>query len=80
MRLLLSTACKVTDRWFPPHFSLFSTSGIEEWSAEVSCSIVSQPLWPACWIDTPDRLSSSVSRAVQDAWDVFWDELGGCIS
>ena len=28
------------------------------------------------WIDTPDRSASSVSRAVQDAWDVFWDELG----
>ena len=35
----------------------------------------SQPLWPACWIDTPDR-SSSVSRAVQDAWDVKRDERG----
>ena len=30
----------------------------------------------ACWIDTPDRSSSSVSRAVQDAWDVYRDELG----
>ena len=62
-----STACRVTDRWFPPHFSFFS---------EVSCSIVSQPLWPACWIDTPDRSASSASRAVQDAWDVYRDELG----
>ena len=71
-----STACRVTDRWFPPHFSLFSTFGIDGWSAEVSCPIVSQPLWPACWIDTPDWSSSSVSRAVQDAWGVYRDELG----
>ena len=55
---------------------MFSTFGIGGWSAEVSCPIVSQPLWPACWIDTPDRSASSVSRAVQDAWDVYMDELG----
>ena len=69
--LAASTACEVTDRLFPPHFSLFSIFGIDGWSAEVSCSMVSQPLWPACWIDTLDRSSSSVSRAVQDVWDVY---------
>ena len=37
--------------------------------ADVACPVACQPVWPACWIDTPDR---SVSRAVQDAWD----ELG----
>ena len=31
--LAASTACRVTDRWFPPHFSLFSAFGIEVWSA-----------------------------------------------
>ena len=46
-----STACMVTDRWFPPHFSLFASLGINGWSAEVSCPVVSQSLWPACWID-----------------------------
>ena len=30
----------------------------------------------ACWLDTPDRFSSSSSRVVQDVWDVFRDELG----
>ena len=73
--LAASTVCKVTGWWFPLHFSVFASFGIDGWSAEVSCPIVSQPLWPACWIDTPDRSSSSVSRAVQDAWDVYRDEL-----
>ena len=74
--LAASTVCKVTDGWFPPHFSLFASFCIDGWSAEVSCPIVSQPLWLAFSIDTPDRSSSSVSRAVQDAWDVYRDELG----
>ena len=65
-----STACMVTDLCFSPHFCLFATFGINGWSADVSCPIVSQPLCPACWIDTLDRSSSSASHAVQDAWDV----------
>ena len=73
--LAASTVCKVTDGWFPPHFSVFASFGIDGWLAEVSCPIVSQPLWPACWIDTPDRSSSSVARVVQDVWDVHGDEL-----
>ena len=68
--LTASTACRVTDRWFSPHFS------VSRWTAEVSCPVPSQPVWPACWIDTRDRSSSSSTRAVQDAWDIFWEELG----
>ena len=49
---------------------------IDRWSAEVSCPVPSQPVWPACLIDTPDRSSSSSSRAVQDAWDIYREELG----
>ena len=30
----------------------------------------------ACWLDTPDRSSSSSTRVVQDVWDVYRDELG----
>ena len=32
--------------------------------------------WPACWVNTPDRSSSSSSRAVQDVWDIYRDVLG----
>ena len=44
--------------------------------ADVTCPVVCQPLWPACSLDTPDRSSSSSTRAVQDVWDVYGDELG----
>ena len=43
--------------------------------ADVACPIVRQLLWPACWLDTPDRSSSSSTRVVQDVWDVYRDEL-----
>ena len=33
-------------------------------------------IWPACWLDTPDRSSSSSTRIVQDVWDIYRDELG----
>ena len=44
--------------------------------ADVACPIACQPIWPACWLDTPDRSSSSSSRIVRDVWDVYRDVLG----
>ena len=44
--------------------------------ADVACRVVCQPVWPACWLDTPDKSYSSATRIVQDVWDVFWDGLG----
>ena len=35
-----------------------------------------QPVWPACWLGTPDRSSSSAVRVVQDVWNVYGDEFG----
>ena len=64
--LAASTACRVTDRWFTPHISVLAEFGIRQWTAEVSTLSVSQPLWPAWWVDTPDRSSSSNSQVVQD--------------
>ena len=74
--LAASQACYVTDRWFTPHFSVLARFRIDAWMADVACPIVCQPIWPACWLDTPDRSSSSSTRVVQDVWDVYRDELG----
>ena len=75
--LAASTACKVTDRWFTPHFSVFASCRIDAWTAEKDCPEVCQPVWPACWLDTPGRSSSFDARAVLDIWDVYREELGG---
>ena len=48
--LAASTACKVTDRWFTPRFSVFASFCITRWTAEVACPVGTQPVWPACWI------------------------------
>ena len=74
--LAASRACYVTDRWFTPHFSVFVSFRIGAWMADVACPVVCQPIWPACWLDTPDRSSSSSTRAVQDVWDIYREELG----
>ena len=68
--LAASVACFVTDRWFTPHFSVVARFCIDASMADVACPIVCQPIWPACWLDTPGRSSSSATRAVQDVWDV----------
>ena len=74
--LAASQACDVTDRWFTPHFSVFARFRIGAWMADVACPVACQPLWPACWLDTPDRSSSSSSRIVQDVWDIHRNVLG----
>ena len=75
--LAASDACFVTDRWFTPHFSVIARCCIDAWMADIACPVVCQPVWPACWLDIPDRSSSSSTRVVQDVWDVYRDELGG---
>ena len=55
---------------------LLLASVFDAWMADVACPIVYQLVWPACWLDTPDRSSSSATRAVQYVWDVYRDELG----
>ena len=74
--LAASQTCFVTDRWFTPHFSVLARFRIGAWMADVDCPVACQPLWPACWLDTPDRSSSSSSRIVQDVWDIYRDVLG----
>ena len=74
--LAASQACYVTDRWFTPHFSVLARFRIGAWMANVACPVVCQLVWPACWLDTTDKSSSSATRVVQDVWDVFGDVLG----
>ena len=74
--LAASQACYGTERWFTPHFSVLARFRIDAWMADVYCPVACQPLWPACWLDTLDRSSSSSSRLVQDVWDVCRDVLG----
>ena len=71
-----SDACFVTDRSFTPHFSVFARFSIDAWMADVACPIVCQPIWPACWLNTPDRTSPPATRAVQDVRDAHRDGLG----
>ena len=59
--LAASQACYVTDRWFTPHFSVLARFRIGAWMADVACPIACQPIWPACWLDIPDKSSSSSS-------------------
>ena len=71
-----SHTCYVTDGWFTPHFSALARFRIGAWMGDVACPVVCQPVWLACWLNTPDRSSSSSTRVVQDVWDVYKDELG----
>ena len=74
--LAASTACRVTERWFTPQFSVLAEFGIRQWTAEVSGPSVTQPLWPACWVDTLDRSSLSESEIVHDSGNIYRKELG----
>ena len=74
--LAASQACYVTDRWFTLHFSLLARFRIGAWIADVACPVACQPICLACWLDTPDRSSSSSTRVVQDVWDIYREELG----
>ena len=74
--LAASHACYVTDRWLSPHFSVVASFRISAWMADIACPVACQPIWPACWLETPGRSSSSSTRVVQDVWDVYRDELG----
>ena len=74
--LAASQACYVSDRWFTPHFSVLARFRIDAWMADVACPVVCQPVWPACWLDTLDRSSSSSTRVVQEVWDIYRDVLG----
>ena len=75
--LAASDACFVTDRWFTPPFPVLACFRIDAWMADVACPVICQPIWPACWLDTPDRSYSSAARVVQDVGPIRSRRLGG---
>ena len=75
--LAAATACSVLpDRWFTPHFAVYAEFALSAWDATVDRARVYSPLWPACWLDCPDRSRRSPSHAVQNIWDVYIQEVG----
>ena len=72
-----TTACRVLpDRWFIPHFAVNTEFSLSAWDATVDRARVFSPLWPACWLESPDRSRRSPSHAVQGIWDVYIQEVG----
>ena len=68
---LAASACYVSpDRWFIPHFSVCAEFSLSSWDATVDRARTHSPLWPACWLQFPDRSRSSTSQEVRDIWDV----------
>ena len=75
--LAAATACSVfPDRWFTPHFAVCAEFSLSAWDATVERARIHSPLWPACWLNCPDRSRSSQSHEVRDIWDVYIREVG----
>ena len=66
--LAASTSCRVTDWWFAPLFSVYAEFAIRKWTAQVPGPEPTQPIWPACWIDTPDRVVQYVRMFLGRSW------------
>ena len=75
--LAAASACSVLpDRWFAPHFAVCAEFALSAWDAIVDRARTHSPLWPACWLECPDRSRSSQSHEVQHIWDVYIREVG----
>ena len=74
--LAASVACQVTDGCFSLHFVISADFNIRQWVAEVACPCATQHIWPACWVDTSEKSSSSSSKAGQDILDIYGEDLG----
>ena len=75
--LAAANACYVSpDRWFTPHFSISAEFSLSAWDATVDRARTHSPLWPACWLQYPDRSRTSASQEVRDIWDVYIREVG----
>ena len=71
-----TACCVLPDRWFIPHFAVYAEFSLSAWDATVERARVYSPLWPACWLNCPDRSRSFPSHEVQNIWDVYIQEVG----
>ena len=55
-------------------FAVCTDFSIAAWDATIEVAKVYSSLWPACWIQCPDRPRQSSSQAVQNIWDVYIQE------
>ena len=74
--LAAATCSVLPDRWFTPHFAVYVEFALSVWDAIVDMATTHSPLWPACWLQCPDRSRSSKSQEVQNIWDVYIREVG----
>ena len=75
--LAAASMCSVlSDRWFTPHFAVCAEFTLSSWEALVERARIHSPLWPACWLNCPDRSRSSSNSVVRDIWDVYIREVG----
>ena len=71
-----TACCVLPDCWFIPHFAVYAELSLSAWDAPVERARVYSPLWPACWLNCPDRSRSFPSPEVQNIWDVYIQEVG----
>ena len=70
-----TACCVLPDRWFTPHDAILTGFSLSAWDAAVHMDRVYSPLWPACWVECPDRSRRLQSPAVQTIWDVYIREV-----
>ena len=54
------------NRWFPLHFAIRTEFSLSACDAIVKMARVYSPLWPACWVECPDRSRRSPSATIQN--------------
>ena len=73
--LLCVLSCQIAGLLLP-HFAVCAEFALTSWDAVVERARIHSPLWPACWLDCPDRSRSSPTSVVRDIWDVYIREVG----
>ena len=61
-------------------FAVRTDFSISTWGATVEMARVYSPIWPACWVQRPDRSRRSSSQAVQNTWDAYIHEVSRDVS